>query len=193
VTGRSAVAYYRTRDALVRQAAEALGAPNDDLMHAIARLLDRVGELEAEVKGFRSETAKDVVQALAQQAVIHQGVSVVAGAVDARDMPHLLSLTDQVRDRVAPAVVILAADIEGKGALIVSVTPGVAGVDAGAIAKASAHDFGGGGGGSPQLGRREGRPGPPGRGPGSCPNRRLEGSWGVVRVLGIDLGRSRTA
>lgn len=164
VTGREAVAYYRLRDALAGQAAEALGATNDDLLRAIERTVARIHTLEEQVRAVRSETAKDLAQSLAGGATVHSGVSVVAEVAEAHDMEHLLSLVDQVRDRSAPAVVALGAVLQGKGVLVVSVTPGVPGVDAGAIVKACARKFGGGGGGNVQLGR----------GGGSDPARILE-------------------
>jgi alanyl-tRNA synthetase len=82
----------------------------------------------------------------------------IIGVVEAKDMQQLLDMVDQVRDRITPAVVVLGADVAGKGVLIVSATQGVAGIDAGAIVKTSAQEFAGGGGGSPQLGRGGGDP-----------------------------------
>jgi len=81
------------------------------------------------------------------------GVSVVAGVVDARDMDHLLSLVDQVREHIQPGVVALGADLQGKAALVVSVSSEVDSVDAGQIVKGSVREFDGGGGGTRQLGR----------------------------------------
>jgi alanyl-tRNA synthetase len=153
VTGRMAVGYYRERDGLATKAAETLGVVDAELLAAIGKLQARADALEAEVKAFLSETAKDVVQALADGAIQRDGVSVVVQVVEARDMEHLLSLVDQVRDRVQPGVVALGAVLQGKAALVVSASSGVAGIDAGGIVRASAREFGGGGGGTPQLGR----------------------------------------
>lgn len=68
-------------------------------------------------------------------------------------MEHLLSLVDRVRDHIQPGVVALGADLQGKAALVVSVSQGVDDVDAGEVVKGSAREFGGGGGGTRQLGR----------------------------------------
>jgi alanyl-tRNA synthetase len=130
-----------------------LGAPNGDLLHAIDRLNERLEALEGEVKGFRAETAKDIVASLADGSTRHGEVSLASAVVEANDMAQLLGLVDQVRDRVSPAVVVLGAEIGGKGVLVIGVSAGVAAVDAGAIVKGAAAEFGGGGGGSPQLGR----------------------------------------
>jgi alanyl-tRNA synthetase len=73
--------------------------------------------------------------------------------VEARDMDHLLSLVDQVRERIQPGAVALGADLQGKAALVISVSQGVDDLDAGEMVKVSAREFRGGGGGTPQLGR----------------------------------------
>jgi len=153
ITGRAAVAYYRERDRIVTRAAAALGTTEGEILGALDRLQARVESLETEVKGLLSENAKDTVPALVAGAARYGEVSIVAEVVGARDMDHLLSLVDQVRDRIRPGVVILGAALQGKGALVVSATPGLNGIDAGAIVKSAAREFGGGGGGTAQLGR----------------------------------------
>ena len=193
VTGREAVAYYRMRDVLAGKAAQALGAANDDLLRAIERTVLRIHALEEQVRASRAETAKDLAESLAGRATVINGVSVVAEVAEAHDMEHLLSLVDQVRDRTAPAVVVLGSVLGGKGVLVVSVTPGVTGVDAGAIVKACAQEFGGGGGGNAQLGRGGGSD--PARMPEAVQAARqavLRWPGGGVRVLGVDFGGSRT-
>ncbi|MBN1321888.1 MAG: alanine--tRNA ligase [Thermoleophilia bacterium] len=154
LTGRAAVGYYRESDGLMAKAAETLGVTDgSEVLGALGKLQIRADSLEAEVKAFVSETAKDVVQCLAGGATQRDGVSVVAQVVDARDMEHLLALVDQVRDRVRPGVVALGADLQGKATLVVSVSPEITGVDAGQIVRSSARAFDGGGGGTPRLGR----------------------------------------
>ncbi len=154
ITGRAAVGYYREASGLMAKAVEALGvADGGEVLSALGKLQARALSLEAEVKAFVSEAAKDVVQSLADRASSRDGMSVVAEVVDARDMDHLLSLVDQVRNRVQPGVVALGADLRGKATLVVSVSPEVSGVDAGRVVSSSAREFGGGGGGTARLGR----------------------------------------
>lgn len=153
VSGRAAVTYYRERDVLVARVAASLDSSEDQVLPSLDKLRRRLGALEAEVKGYFAETVRDVVQSLADGAEQHGGVSLVAGNVEARDMDHLLSLVDRVRDCIQPGVVALGADLQGKAALVVSVSPGITGVDAGRVVAVSAREFKGGGGGTAQLGR----------------------------------------
>jgi alanyl-tRNA synthetase len=153
VSGRAAVSYYRERDQVVRAAASTLGVTEDQLVPGLGRLQSRAAALEDELAGFVSRAAKDIVASLASEAVQHEGVAVVAAAVEARDMEHLLSLVDQVRERTQPSVVALAAELQGKGALVVSVSPQITRINAGQVVRTASQVFGGGGGGTPQLGR----------------------------------------
>jgi alanyl-tRNA synthetase len=153
VTGRAAVAYYRERDALVSTAAATMGATDSEFLSTVNKLQARLQSLESEVKSFLTATAKDLVPSLAAGATQHGGIAVVADVVEARDMDHLLSLVDQVRDRVQPGVVALGANLQGKATLVIGVSPGIGQIDAGSIVRSAAREFGGGGGGTPQLGR----------------------------------------
>lgn len=153
VCGRAAVAYYRDRDQTLAAATEALGTTDDQFLPSLEKMKERVSQLECEIKGFVHEQARDIVDTLAVSASQHDGVGIVAEVIAARDMDHLLSLVDQVRDRTQPAVVVLGAEVQGKAALVVSVSKDIAQVNAGDIVKMAAREFGGGGGGTPSLGR----------------------------------------
>ena len=153
ISGRAAVAYYRERDALVRELANVLGVGEEQLVAAVGRLRARVDALETEVRQFLAGKARDVVDSLVASAEKRDGVSLVAAVVEARDMNHLLSLVDQVRDRIRPAAVALGAELGGKAALVVSVSEEVDKVNAGEVVKVSAREFQGGGGGTARLGR----------------------------------------
>ncbi len=151
--GRAAVGYYRERDQVVQSVVEALETTEDQLLPTLEKMRGRLAELEVEVRSFVQERARDMVQDLAAIASRHEGIGLVAEVVQARDMDHLLSLVDQVRDRISPAVVVLGSELQTKAALVVSVSKDIPGVNAGEIVKLSAGAFGGRGGGTPSLGR----------------------------------------
>ncbi len=154
VTGRAAVAYYRDRNQTLARAAVALGTTDNEILAALSKLQARVESLEGEVKRLLSETTRDVVPSLVDGAIrCSGGISVVAQIVPARDMDHLLSLVDEVRERLCPAVVVLGADLQGKASLAVGSSPVVDSIDAGKIVKSATVLFGGRGGGTSQLGR----------------------------------------
>ncbi len=155
VTGRSAVAYYRSRDDAV-QKASALLETSGDMLQALERLRARAEELEAEVQDARCEIIQDLADELVGNATREGDTALVAQVVEVPDADQLMSLVDRVRDRLAPAAVALGADISGKGMVVVSVSAELAEVDAGAIARSAAQSVGGGGGGNRSLGRAGG-------------------------------------
>ncbi len=156
ITGRSAVAHYRSRDSQVVEASSLLGCQQPDLLPSLRRLQDHADWLEQEVRGFRSENAKDLADSLVQNADRKGDISVVAAVVEVADMEQLMALVDRVRDRLTSAAVILGAGVDGKGAMAISLSPGLTGVHAGETVKATAGLFGGAGGGNATLGRAGG-------------------------------------
>lgn len=156
ITGERAVQHFRERDAVVTDAARDLGAQEDQLLQAVTKVRERTAALETEVEELRSGRVEDVVGDLVNGAEEVAGGRLAVGTVWARDMDHLVSVVDQVRDRIEPAVVALGAVVDGKALLAVGVSKGVNGVIAGDLVKAGAEEMGGGGGGSPTLGRAGG-------------------------------------
>lgn len=156
-TGRQAVEYYRQRDALLSEAAQNLSLGQEDqLLNGIRKLQEQVTALAEEVKGLRSGKTKDVTNDVVALAEEVGDARVVATTVPARDMDQLLTLVDQVRDKIAPAVVALGAAVDGGVLLVISSSKGLQGVHAGNLVKQAAQAVGARGGGSPTLGRAGG-------------------------------------
>lgn len=153
VTGRRAVEYYRKRDSLVAEAAHALSVQEDALLPAIKRLDAELTALKGEVRELLSGVSVDLTAEALEGAVAVGDVRIAVSRVQARDNEHLLALLDQVRDRLAPAAVLLATVSDGKVLAGASVTKDVPGVHAGDLIKQLSALIGGGGGGSPALGR----------------------------------------
>jgi alanyl-tRNA synthetase len=87
-----------------------------------------------------------------------QGVKVLARRVSGLEKGALRGLSDSLRDRLGSGVVIVASEIDGKVALVVSVTKDVTSrVQAGKIVKEIAPIVGGGGGGRPDFAEAGGK------------------------------------
>ncbi len=158
VTGRQAVEYYRKRDELLREAAQVLQVSQEDqLLTGIRRLQNQVTALSDEIRELRSGKTGDLVKELMREAERTNGVAVVAASTSVRDMDQLMGLVDQVRDGLAPAVVALGAEVQGKALIVVSASRQIGErVHAGNLVKAAAAVMGARGGGSPTLGRAGG-------------------------------------
>jgi len=153
VSGRAAVAYYRDRDRTLGEAVASLGTTRDQFLPSLGKLQALASDLQSEVKQYVSAKAVDAVGSLIEGAETHKGVAVVAAAVEARDMEQLLSLVDRVRDTLRPAAVALGAELDKKAVLVLGVSHGLDRLNAGEIVRNAAREFGGGGGGTAQLGR----------------------------------------
>ena len=86
------------------------------------------------------------------------GIKLIARRVSGLEQNALRTLADKLRDRLGSGVVVLAADTDGKAALVVTVTRDLTDrVHAGQLVKALAPTVGGRGGGRPDFAQAGGR------------------------------------
>jgi alanyl-tRNA synthetase len=123
--------------------------------------LREADELRAELARVRKETRKAAPARVAQVAEPEiqsvEGVSVIAQAVDGLSADALLDLSDQFKQKQAPAAVVLGTREDGKVHLVANFDNTVADrVSAADVVKAAAAIVGGGGGGRPTMARAGG-------------------------------------
>ena len=149
LTGEAALAYVEQNDALLKDLAGLVRASRDDLGDKVREQLERVKQLEREVRTLKDRLASGKGVDLAAGAVDVKGVKVVATKVDGADAGALRNAVDQLKDKFKSAVVVLAS-VEGpaKVVLVVGVTDDqTARIKAGELAGAVAAQVGGRGGG----------------------------------------------
>lgn len=155
VTNQAAFALADQERAALRQLSQRLRVPVSQLGERIERMQADRRELERELDAAIKREAKFQALELANQAEDIQGTNVVAAQVRVGDRDGLLTLADQVRDRLgAYGVALLAAEIDEKPALLVVVTDPATkekGLHAGKLVNAAAAAVGGKGGGRPTL------------------------------------------
>ena len=152
-TGARSLAEIQRVEHLLEEIAETLRTTTAELPEAVARLLERQGSLEDELRRLRGAKVRDEAAEL--------GASAVDGVVVARrdgiDPAALRELALAVREQPGvEAVGMIGAPEQNKVALVVATIPG-AGLDARPIAGEVARLVGGGGGGSPELATAGGR------------------------------------
>jgi alanyl-tRNA synthetase len=105
------------------------------------------GSTSAGPGGPSGEVARDV-----------SGVKLVTRRVEGLEKNALRGLSDSLRDRLGSGVVVLASEVDGKVALVVSVSKDLTGrVQAGRLVKELAPIIGGGGGGRPDFAEAGGK------------------------------------
>jgi len=149
LTGEAALAHVEQSDALLRDLAGLVRGSREDVGDKVREQLERVKQLEREVRALKDRLASGKGVDLAAAAVDVQGVKVVAAKVDGADAGALRSAVDQLKEKFKSAVVVLASvESPAKVVLVVGVTDDqTSRVKAGELAGAVAAQVGGRGGG----------------------------------------------
>ena len=152
VTGPEAARLFGERTQRLNEIAARLKVPEHEVVHAVERLTERVKELEKTPK----RPAREVDLSSAEE---RTGIHVLVEEQSGLDANALRDLSDQVRQKLGDAVVVLASATDGRAHLVVNVSPAAVerGVKAGEIVRAAAPVMGGGGGGRDTLAQAGGR------------------------------------
>jgi alanyl-tRNA synthetase len=159
LTGPAAVQLVREHDDALREAATALRATPEQVPHEVARLRERVKELEkAASRGGGANGSLDL-DALLASADSVADASLLAAVVDVADPKLLPDLADKLKAKLGDSAVVLGAVSDGKVHLVATVAPALVerGVKAGSIVRVAAEVTGGGGGGRDTMARAGGR------------------------------------
>jgi alanyl-tRNA synthetase len=149
LTGEGALEYVEQNDGLLKDLAGLVRGSREDLGDKVREQLERVKQLEREVRTLKDRLATGKGVDLAAGAVDVQGVKVVATKVDGADAGALRNAVDQLKEKFKSAVVVLASvESPAKVVLVVGVTDDQTGrIKAGELAGAVAAQVGGRGGG----------------------------------------------
>jgi alanyl-tRNA synthetase len=153
ITGEAAVEYVEQNDALLRELAQLVRGSREDVRDKVQDALERMRQMEKEVRTLKDRLASGQGGDLASGAVDVLGVKIVATKVEGADAGALRSAVDRLKDRLKSAVVVLAS-VEGpeKVVLVAGVTADqTARIKAGELAGAIAAKVGGRGGGRPDF------------------------------------------
>jgi alanyl-tRNA synthetase len=153
VTGRGAVEYVQEQLDRLERVASTLGVPPSDVEQRLDRVLDDLDEARKEIHRLEQRLARREFKSLLDDVERVNGVPMVAARVEAPTMDALREMTDWFRDRLDSGVFILGTVMDGRPALVASVTPDVVeqGADAVGIVRHLGRIVGGGGGGRPTM------------------------------------------
>ncbi|MEX2196425.1 MAG: alanine--tRNA ligase [Thermoleophilaceae bacterium] len=156
VTGPAGIGEFRARTEALREIAAMLRVPEHEVVGAVQKLTERMKEL-----GKRPREAADsgAADRLLESASELGGIRVVAEVVEAPDAKVLLELSDQVRQKLGDAAVVLGCAVEGKVHLVANFAPAAVerGLKAGDVVRQAAQVAGGGGGGRDTMAQAGGR------------------------------------
>ncbi|MDH3562848.1 MAG: DHHA1 domain-containing protein, partial [Gammaproteobacteria bacterium] len=152
ITGPSVLAYLYERENKLREVADLLRASPEEAPRKVEQLNQRVRSLEKELDQLRGKLAAGGSKDLAAEAKEVKGVNVLATRLDGMDAKGLREALDRLKDKLAPAAIVLAAVADDKVMLIAGVTKDLAGrLHAGELVNQVATGVGGKGGGRPDM------------------------------------------
>ncbi|PIR19919.1 MAG: alanine--tRNA ligase [Deltaproteobacteria bacterium CG11_big_fil_rev_8_21_14_0_20_47_16] len=152
VTGEGALAYVESLEDDRRQLAQNLKSGPDEVVSRVSKLMEQQKTLEREIQTLKSKLVSGSASDVMSQVKDVNGIKLLATEVPATSVAELRQFADQYKDKIGSGVVVLGAAIDGKAALIATVTKDLAGkIHAGNIIKQLAAQVGGTGGGRPDM------------------------------------------
>jgi alanyl-tRNA synthetase len=152
VTGERALHAVEADEDRLLRLASLVKVGREDLDDKVVVLAERARRLERELADLKAKLAAAAGQDLASQAVEVGGIKVLAARLDGADAKTLRDILDQLKNKLGSAVVVLAAEAEGKVSLVAGVTRELTDrLKAGDLIKAVAEKVGGKGGGRPDM------------------------------------------
>ncbi|NMM27948.1 MAG: alanine--tRNA ligase [Glaciimonas sp.] len=152
VTGEGALVLVQTLSRRLQDAAAALKAQPEELTQRIMQVQDTIKTLEKEVAALKSKFASGQGDELLKQAVLVNGIKVLAATLDGADVATLRVTMDKLKDKLKTAAIVLAAVNDGKVSLIAGVTAdATAKIKAGELVNFVAQQVGGKGGGRADM------------------------------------------
>lgn len=152
VTVAKAVELMELESDRIQRIADLVRGGREDVDQRVVQLLEHTRDLEKELEQLKTRLASSASADLAARSQEIAGVRVLAVTLDDGDSKTIRDTIDTLKDRLAPAVIVLATVTEGKVTLAVGVTRDLTDrIKAGDLIKILAERVGGKGGGRPDL------------------------------------------
>ncbi len=159
ITGDGVMAYYRDVENTLNEIATSLKSTPKDCPDRVSALQKEIKELKSEIESLKASQAKDSVKDIEDSIEEVNGVKVLAARIEGGDMNVLRNLSDELRDKLGDALILLISESNGKVNIVSSATKGAVekGAHAGNLIKDVAKLVGGGGGGRPDMAQAGGK------------------------------------
>ena len=155
ITSARAIEHYRALEQSWAALADELGVRPDRVVAAVAKLREERAALEKKLKAAASGELRGRLEEVLAGLVEVGGVPVVAARPQVEAADELLAIADEVRVRHPDAAVLLAAEVDGRVALVAAASDAAVGrgLHADELLRAMKPAVGGKGGGRPTLAR----------------------------------------
>ncbi len=158
VVGQAALDFIADEEKTLNTIARSVKASSDNVGEKVEQLIAKGRLLEKELEALKAKLASSAGSDLASQAIEGNGFKILSARIDGTDVPTMKTTLDQLKDKLGTAVIMLAAETEGKVTLLAGVTKDLIGkVKAGDIVKECAPYVDGRGGGKPEMAQAGGK------------------------------------
>lgn len=152
VSGEGALDWVEADEERLLRLARLVKGTREDLDNKVLQLLEHAKQLEKALDEAKARLASSAGRDLAAQAVDLDGIKVLAARLDGVDTKGLRETLDRLKDQLGSAVVVLAAESDGKVSLIAGVTRDLTDrMQAGDLIRLVAAKVGGRGGGRADM------------------------------------------
>jgi alanyl-tRNA synthetase len=158
ITGHGAWDVLYQQEATLIQAAELVKADKAHLLDKVAGLVNQTKDLEKQFQQLQAEMAASQGDQLAEQVQKFGDVNLLAAELPGADMNLLRENLDRLKDKLAPAVILLASVQGDKVNLVAGVSKAeTSRFKAGELVNFVAQQVGGKGGGRPDMAQAGGK------------------------------------
>jgi len=158
VAGQAALDFIASQEATLNTIARSVKGSSENVGEKVEQVIAKNRSLEKELEALKAKLASSAGSDLASQAIEANGFKVLAARIDGTDVPTMKTTLDQLKDKLGSAIIMLAAETEGKVTLLAGVTKDLIGkVKAGDIVKECAPYVDGRGGGKPEMAQAGGK------------------------------------
>jgi alanyl-tRNA synthetase len=159
-TGARALQTVRESESLLKEVSQLVKAPQpQDLPRRITQLQDELKQLKQELAQYEKATIADSIAGLLAEGEDVDGARIIAQRIDGATREMLREYADRLREKGGSVALLLAAEVDGKVALLAAVSKDLVkkGLKAGDAVREAAKAVGGGGGGRADLAEAGGK------------------------------------
>ncbi len=152
LTGNAAISYVRANEAKIHTLAGLLKSDQANIETKLGQVLDKVKTQEKEISRLKSTLASKAGGDLASEAIVVDGIKILAKSLDDIDQKSLRDTLDQLKNKLGTAAIVLASVSGNKITLVAGVTKDTTNkIKAGELVNFVAEQVGGHGGGRPDM------------------------------------------
>ncbi|ENH97613.1 alanyl-tRNA ligase [Gracilibacillus halophilus YIM-C55.5] len=159
VTAKAAYEYVNDKHTTLQSAANKLKTKEDQILERIDHVYAEMKEQQREIDSLRSKLSQMEASSILDDVQQISGINLLAKQVDVSDMNQLRQMVDDMKQKLASGVILLATVNDEKVQLAAGVTKDLVdeGYHAGHLIKETAKICGGGGGGRPDMAQAGGK------------------------------------